>query len=203
MSAITRIAQIFSVFGVGASVPLTTVFAKDRLKRITFLRHAGGGNKQLVVNNDGTAMNEAFRRLSEGEVGEKKWGCFWIPGFPETELFFCFEQTQTNNLTMFHWKSRGRVLNEVENITKPTTVKFRLGGSQALARPLSLLLGWTQKWPHGTAFSPSTHCQISKNDQNGYKLTCTNPSPSETKNPAFERIISKSHIVEPGVSLKK
>ncbi|AFN64938.1 hypothetical protein WEN_00665 [Mycoplasma wenyonii str. Massachusetts] len=208
MSAITRIAQIFSVFGVGASVPLTTVFAKDRLKRITFLRQAGGDTRVVEIQKEQTAMEKATQQLNEahGSSGEMKWGCFWYPDFQGLELFFCFDQNNPKSPTLFHWKGpKDKTVSWVQSIEKPTTLHFKEGGSQKpINRKLQSLLSWTQKWSNENPFKPSEHCIINRHKVKDYQLICNNPSPEQAKikNPAWTRDISGNLVVEPGVSLK-
>ena len=74
MSLLVRTAQIFTVFGVGATIPLSTTFTKGRLHKINFLRHAGNGEQVIQEKVANTPMSQALQQLNEGEgnQGEMK-----------------------------------------------------------------------------------------------------------------------------------
>lgn len=206
MSLLVRTAQIFTVFGVGATIPLSTTFTKGRLHKINFLRHAGNGEQVIQEKVANTPMSQALQQLNEGEgnQGEVKWGCFWIPDFTGiVELFFCFNQNKPEAPTLFHWKVRGKELNWVQKITKGTVLQFKGSGSHQVSGKLRSLLSWTQKWSPETPFDPSSHCRIARQNGKDYKLTCTNPNPdsTSTNNSPWEKTILNSYVVDPSVNL--
>lgn len=134
------------------------------------------------------------------ESGEVKWGCFWYPDFTSgLELFFCFNQNNPKNPTLFHWKGvRGKTVSWVQSIEKGTILKFKEGGTQELInRQLKSLLGWTQKGQNGTPFEPSKHCTIEKLEPN-YKLSCNVTENSIAKT----WTISKSIVDTPNMSMQ-
>ncbi|AFN65365.1 hypothetical protein WEN_02910 [Mycoplasma wenyonii str. Massachusetts] len=207
MSLLVRTAQIFTVFGVGATIPLSTTFTKGRLHKINFLRHAGNGEQVIQEKVANTPMSQALQQLNEdeGNQGEVKWGCFWIPDFTGiVELFFCFNRNKPETPTLFHWKSKEKVLRKVQSIIRPTAFQFKDGiTQQPMHRQLRSLLSWTQKWSREVPFDPSSHCRIARQNGKDYKLTCTNPNPdsTSTNNSPWEKTILNSYVVDPSVNL--